>query len=414
MKFFLQIFLGAFLFLSAVTAAAQDSTAVKKYRLFTYDAGNQTDFKDLLRGLLKKGAPKLPFDSTHVAGKLHLSPLAAPNYTPQTEWQVLAGGLIAFYTDSSKGENISSILTSFAYTQNQQTILPVAASIWSKDNKINYQTDFRYLNYPSQTFGLGGGSSSADGYYLDYHYLRLHQRVYRTIARNTYLGAGYDYDHYWDVEELTTLGQDSTGGKTDFDKYGFSKTATASGITVGLLYDSRKNQINPDGGSWLNISYRPNFTSLGSDANWQSLLVEFRHFQKFPATSRNVLALWSYNWFTLSGNPPYLLLPSTGWDDNWNTGRGYTQGRFRAKNMVYLETEYRFGITPDGLLGGVVFANAASFTEITTNRFEYLAPACGVGLRVKLDKFSKTNFCIDYGWGLNGNRGFQLNIGEVF
>ena len=82
--------------------------------------------------------------------------------------------------------------------------------------------------------------------------------------------------------------------------------------------------------------------------------------------------------------------------------------------MLYLEAEYRFGLTPDGLLGGVVFANGESYTEMTTNRFEYLAPACGVGLRIKLDKFSKTNFCVDYGWGLNGNGGFQLNIGEVF
>ncbi len=144
------------------------------------------------------------------------------------------------------------------------------------------------------------------------------------------------------------------------------------------------------------------------------MLVEFRHFQKLSASSKNVLAFWSYNWLTLSGNPPYLLLPSTGWDANWNTGRGYTQGRFRGKDMVYLEAEYRFGITPDGLLGGVLFANGESSTEIGSKKFEYLAPACGLGIRIKLDKFSRTNFCMDYGWGLNGNGGFQFNIGEVF
>lgn len=404
----------AFLFLSSFTGNAQDSAAAKKYGLFSYDANDQTDIRDVLRYLLKKGAPKKPYDPAHIPGKLHFSPLLSPNYTPQTQFQVLLGTLIAFYTDSGKNENISGITTSIAYTQNHQTILPVIASIWSKNNKYNFQTDWRYLNYPSLTYGLGGGTSLSDGYFINYHYLRLHQSVYRTIAKNIYLGAGYDYDRYWNIEELNEAGQDSTGGKTDFDKYGFSNTSTSSGISLGFLWDSRRNQINPNGGSYLNVTYRPKFTFLSSDANWQSLLIEFRQFVKVSPRSDNVLSIWSYNWLTLSGNPPYLLLPSTGWDANWNTGRGYTQGRFRGKNMVYLESEFRFGITPNGLLGGVLFANAQSFTEMTTNKFEYVAPACGLGLRIKLDKFSKTNFCVDYGWGLNGNRGFQFNIGEVF
>jgi outer membrane protein assembly factor BamA len=367
-----------------------------------------------LRSLLKNGAPPRPYDSSHVPDRLHFSPLVAPNFTPQTGFQVLVGSLFAFYTDSSASENISSIASSISYTQYQQTIFPVAGSIWTKGNKYNIQTDWRYLNYPSMTYGLGGGTTLDDGYFIDYHYLRLHQSIFRLIGKDTYVGAGYDYDHYWEITELNSLGQDSAGGRTDYDKYGFSKTANAAGISVGLLYDSRKNQINPDGGSYLNVSFRPKFKFMGSDADWQSLLVEFRHFIKLSANSKNVLALWSYNWLTLGGNPPYLLLPSTGWDANWNTGRGYTQGRFRGKDMVYLEAEYRFGITPDGLLGGVLFANGESFTEMGSNKFEYLAPACGVGLRIKLDKFSRTNFCVDYGLGLNGNGGFQFNIGEVF
>ncbi|MDR3713153.1 MAG: hypothetical protein P4L51_10090 [Puia sp.] len=419
MKYLLQISLLAFLFLSSLAGSAQDSVNAKnanakKYRLFTYNPFDQTDIKILARSLLKKGAPLRPYDSTHVPDRLHFSPLIAPNFTPQTGFQVLVGSLFAFYTDSAAREDISSVVTSIAYTQYQQTIFPVAASIWTKSNRYNIQTDWRYLNYPSMTYGLGGGTTLENGYFINYHYLRLHQSVYRTIAKNTYVGAGYDFDRYWGIQELNSMGQDSTGGKTDFDRYGFKDNATAAGVSLGFLWDSRRNQINPDGGSYLNVSYRPKFKFLGSDANWQSLLVEFRHFQQFSASSHNVLAIWSYNWLTLSGTPPYLLLPSTGWDASWNTGRGYTQGRFRGKDMVYLEAEYRFGITPDGLVGGVVFANGESFTEPVSNKFEYLAPACGLGLRIKLDKFSRTNFCVDYGWGLNGNGGFQFNIGEVF
>ncbi|MDB5277863.1 MAG: hypothetical protein JWR61_2818 [Ferruginibacter sp.] len=133
------------------------------------------------------------------------------------------------------------------------------------------------------------------------------------------------------------------------------------------------------------------------------------------AATKNILALWSFNWLTLAkSKPPYLLLPSTGWDDFYNTGRGYIQSRFRAKDMIYAEAEYRFGIAGNGLLGGVVFGNVQSFSKNLATQLAVLAPGFGAGLRVKLNKFSNTNLCIDYGFGTNGSRGVFLNLGEVF
>jgi hypothetical protein len=155
---------------------------------------------------------------------------------------------------------------------------------------------------------------------------------------------------------------------------------------------------------------------MGSDNNWQSLLIELRKYIRFPNNSKNILAFWSYNWLTLGkGRPPYLLLPSTGWDDFYNTGRGYIQGRYRGKDMLYFETEYRFGITKNGLLGGVVFANAESFSrEISKQQLAFIAPAAGLGIRIRLNKFSGANLCVDYGFGTDGSRGISVNLGEVF
>jgi len=126
---------------------------------------------------------------------------------------------------------------------------------------------------------------------------------------------------------------------------------TASGPAFRLLLDTRKNQIAPNGGWYGNFVNRPKFPWMGSDNNWQSLLLEMRKYIPVSASKRNVLAIWSYNWLMLGGGkPPYLLLPSTGWDDFYNTGRGYIQGRYRGRDMLYLETEYRFDVTHNGLL----------------------------------------------------------------
>jgi hypothetical protein len=108
------------------------------------------------------------------------------------------------------------------------------------------------------------------------------------------------------------------------------------------------------------------------------------------------------------------MLPYTESDTYANMGRGYIGGRFRGKDMVYLESEYRYGITSNGFLGGVVFVNAQSFTEPVTNRFEAIAPGWGAGIRIKLNKFSRSNICLDYGFGLHGSQGIFANLGEVF
>ena len=139
-----------------------------------------------------------------------------------------------------------------------------------------------------------------------------------------------------------------------------------------------------------------------------------RKYFKLSDHSNNVLAFWSYTWITLNGRQPYLDLPSVGNDTYNNTGRGYAIDRFRGKNMLYLESEYRFGITKNGLLGAVVFANAQNYDRSVTTGLTKIIPAAGTGLRIKINKHSNTNLCIDYAVGTDNSRGVFVNLGEVF
>jgi hypothetical protein len=392
----------------AVGAKAQDSLSPGHPR---YEPNRQIDLVDVGRRALRRTSEVRMDTSSKKTGKLHISIVPVVGYTMQTGFAGVFSSNFAFYTSEHSQANISSILTSITYSQYKQILFPIQANIWTKGNKYNINADWRYLKYPSFTYGLGGNTSADTGYSIDYSYLRFHQYVLKNIGKDFYLGLGYDLDYFWNIKEI-----DPPAGKaTDFETYGLTNKVVASGISLHFLYDSRRNQINPENGGYASISYRPNFTFLGSDANWQSLLFDLRSYIRLPGSTHNVLALWSYDWFTPgSGNPPYLLLPSTGWDAYSNTARGYIQGRFRSRNMLYLESEYRFGLSSNGLLGGVVFANAQSFSEPTTGRYQYIAPGYGGGIRVSLNKFSRTNLCVDYGWGAHGSGGFFVNLGEVF
>lgn len=62
----------------------------------------------------------------------------------------------------------------------------------------------------------------------------------------------------------------------------------------------------------------------------------------------------------------------------------------------------------------VVFVNAETFSDVLTGKYEVISPGAGLGVRIMLNKFSRTNIAVDYGWGTMGSRGFFVNLGEVF
>ena len=321
--------------------------------------------------------------------------------------------------------NVSTVISTAQYTLNHQLIFTAASSLWTASNRWNLVSDWRIMRYPQSTYGLGMRAAvmdEADIVSMDYKYFRLYQTAYRRLAGAWYGGLGYQLDYHWGIvsrnsrREVTTISHYSDG---------VSGNSVSSGPVLSLLYDNRPNAINPQGGCYFSAQYRPNLMALGSDTDYQSLLLEGRCYFHIVPGSPNLLALWSYNVLTLRGTPPFLDLPSTGWDTYGNVGRGFIQGRFRGKNFLYGEAEYRFRITRNQLLGGVVFANAQSVTELeaetvrrqmvlTDSGFEKVVPGLGTGLRLNLNKNSRTNLAVDYGIGLDGSHGVSLNLGEVF
>ncbi len=373
----------------------------------------QRDLIDLfiLWALRKNPDFRLDSNSKKQTGHLHISGAPSPSYSLATSLAVNVSGNIAFYAGERSSTNISSILIAPLYTIKKQFALPVQLSVWTKNNKFNIVGDWRFLTYPEATYGLGGLTTDADTTSLDYHYVRMYTFFLKTIAKDFYAGIGYQYDNHWNIQQLYV----PKNKITDFNKYGYSSSSISSGVSANVLFDNRKNSINPEAGSFYgNVVFRQNLTALGSDGNWESLLIDVRRYFRLNDHTKNVLAIWSYNWLTLNGRPPYMDLPSTGWDTYGNTGRGYIQSRFRSENMIDLETEYRFGISSNGLLGGVVFGNLQSYSEYPSNKFEAIEPGYGLGIRIKFNKFSKTNICLDYGFGLHGSNGLFVNLGEVF
>jgi hypothetical protein len=175
--------------------------------------------------------------------------------------------------------------------------------------------------------------------------------------------------------------------------------------------------INAYKGIFANINYRfyPEF--LGSQKTGNYWEAEWRSFHGLSKRNpRHVLGFWLLGSFSPHGELPYLDLPAIGYDQRGRSGRGYTQGRYRGPNMLYGETEYRFPISKcSGVLGGVLFANAitADSPDGKVKLFDYTAPGYGLGLRIMVDKASRTNLQVDFGFGKKSS-GFYLGASETF
>jgi hypothetical protein len=361
---------------------------------------------DILHGAFSKNSiPNAPDKPK----KINLSIVPTLGYTLSTGFAAGVSGVATFYTQTDHHGQESVVNAQVFYDSHSQETFITQSNIWAFNDQIKFVTDLRATKYPDVTYGLGNGSTELKADNIDFNYIRYYQTILKKVVKNFYAGGGYNLDYHYNITEQGNI--DNT--VSDFKRYSESSSSRSSGINLTVLFDNRANPVNPLGGFYANAVYRANYKSWGSDAPWASLQVDIRKYFKL-SKNNNVLALWSYTWVTLSGKQPYLDLPSVGTDTYNNTGRGYAIDRFRGKNMLYLEGEYRFGITKNGLLGGVVFANAESYPRSVISNIPQFIPAAGTGIRLKINKHSNTNLGVDYGIGTDNSHGVFVNLGEVF
>ncbi|HEY9003380.1 MAG TPA: hypothetical protein VIM89_18635 [Mucilaginibacter sp.] len=413
-RFFAVIFIliGSLLLTANLYAQDRPLIPITKYprkdtaKVMPAEVEQETDISDLLQSIFTKNYKPAKLDT--IGRKPIVSFVPAVGYSLQTEFAGTITGNIVFR--SAPNSKVSAITTSMGFTQRKQFTLPIVSNIWTNNNKFVFVGDARFYVYPQSTYGLGTNSNIKDEDPMRYNLFRFSEVVMRQVTGDFYLGAGYKLMQHWNISHKGPL----DGVPSDYDAYGASPHTTSSGLSVNALFDSRDNSVNASKGFYAAIQYYDYLKFLGSNSGWRSLVVDIRKYYRLPENSDNVIAFWSYDWLTLSGRPPYLDLPSTSWDTYSTTGRGYIQSRFRGAQMVYAEAEYRFRITPNGLLGGVVFLNGESFSSAPGTPLQSIQPGYGPGLRIKLSKVSKTNLDIDYGFGNQGSRGLFLTVGEVF
>jgi hypothetical protein len=373
----------------------------------------------------------------------------AVGYSPALGALLGVSGTLGMFLGDAADTTISSASGVVLITTNRQFIVQVASTLLTARNEWELQGDWRLLVFNQETFGLGTGPTAVStgfsiggwgttaalpgGQQMDFNMIRFHETVYRKVWGNLYLGGAYRLDRFFGVQDvdlnLSATPPVVTSNYAYSIAQGFDPNQyTVSGVAASALFDSRDSTINPYRGFYANLTFAWNPTWLGSSQGSTALHAEFRAYVGMDAAiPRNVLAFWAYYAGVTGGALPYLALPSTGWDARNRSGRGYIQGRYRGPQEIYGEAEWRFRLTDNGFLGGVLFANVQSFSSPAVNAsgpgwtysqprqnlLAYLRPAGGFGLRFMMNAESRTNVTLDFGFG-ESYFGIWLNAGEYF
>ncbi len=365
---------------------------------------------DVLRKLFN--LDQLENDSTRLKKRFQFSIIPVAGSVAGGGTAIATAFNAAFYTGNESSTSLSTIIFTPWFTFNGKFVLPFRNIVWMPNDAMVFKGDTRFMVYPQYTWGLGGNTNTDHKVLVEYNYLRFYHSVLKRAGKKIYFGAGYDLDYHFNF-----IIEKDSAALAKIPLYDYENevrnSTTSSGPVINFLIDSRHNSINPQGGIYLATDYRFNLEFLGSNSNWQSILVDARKYFSFDRNRQNLLAIWSYYWGVTQGKAPYFDLPSIGWDYESSSGRGFEQNRFKGKRLIYFESEYRRDISNDGFWGFVLFSNLHSVSEYHGNDFTYWHPAAGAGLRLKFNKISATNIGLDFAISKNFT-GVYLSLGEAF
>lgn len=321
-------------------------------------------------------------------------------YSPETR---IAAGLGGVYYFRPGGEAAtvrpSQIWLAVIGTQNKQFMISATPELYLRGETFIVRSNVGIERYPQKFFGVGNDTpdSAEEDFTRRRGYLEL--TALKKIRPRLYAGLYYDFESYKVTNTVT-------GGALAFEGIPGSRTSTVSGAGLAMAWDSRDNIFSPRRGSFSQVWLAGYHKALGSSHGFLRLKLDMRRY--LPVFATHVLALQAQA-RVLSGTPPFSSLSMLGGD---MIMRGYYQGRYRDKNLIAFQTEYRAPVW--GRLGLVAFAGLGDVADrLDRFRLGSFKPSFGWGLRFMFDTKEKANLRLDFGYG-KGSSGMYITANEAF
>ncbi len=395
------------LFLPEFKLCAQEKTNLP-------DTVAQKDVNDLFREVFKKN--KKPDTTKKKNGSMVILP--SFNYTVSNGFAFGADFSVSKYLGDPKKTTLSLFDLFAEKATKTLALVQLRHNIYTSGDKWILQGNWELGKTEVVDHGIGTGRDDPGEFPIKYTYIKFSEKVSKKVVDHFFAGAGLAYNYYTNIDDERLNGEHSKtfnhfySLKNGYPAYGY----LAGGLLFDLQYNTKDHPFRPYRGLFVNVTFRLNQTWLGSEKDATQIKTELRKYWSLSRKNpEHVLAFWLWGSYLLKGSVPYLELPATGSDPEQRMGRGYTISRFKGPSYFYNELEYRFPITRNKLISGVAFFNMQTANnQRTTKLFQYWEPGGGGGLRILFDKHTRTNLCLDYGFGNYGSNGISVGINETF
>jgi outer membrane protein assembly factor BamA len=322
------------------------------------------------------------------------------SYSPETKFNFGVGGRYIFRLSKKKPVSRPSSITMYlSYTQLKQFTFELEPDIYLKNEDYHFSAFFSFSRYTYKFFGIGNNTPADWEEYYTTRNMILEMEFRRKIRTKLYAGIFYEYlkSNITDVE---------SGGLIEKGDIPGSGKGHISGLGVQLNWDARDNIYYPKKGFYYFLSLSTFRKAFGSDYDFTRWNLDFRRY--FCLFSKHVLAFQGYV-NTIHGDPPFQKMSLLG---GTNLMRGYYMGRYRDKNMIAFQMEYRLPVWKRwGLAGFAGFGDVAdSFSHLSLKNFKY---SLGFGIRFLLLKKENLNIRFDFGFGRDSS-GVYLTVEEAF
>jgi outer membrane protein assembly factor BamA len=333
--------------------------------------------------------------------KLSISAYPYVYYTPETEVAFGAGGIMTFYTGKDLVLRPSKIALSGYYATTGQYKFTLAPQLYFTKNKYFSSAALDFGNYVDKFYGIGKDTPEIDNtrYISQAFGADLDFEIPAPFEVSLRAGLIYDFSTTTIVDKKDNpyLLSGETPG---------SEGGLISGLGLTWVWDSRDHTFFPNKGGLHRVKAVFYFDEIGSDFDFNKYEADLR--QYFAVAPDHVIALQAYGSFARAF-PPFYEMPALG---GQNRMRGYYQGRYRDKNYLTGQVEYRTYLW--WRLGVVGFFGIGEVSErIRDWKIGEFKRSYGFGLRVKFNQTEKVNLRVDFGFGKNTS-GVYFGLEEAF
>jgi Omp85 superfamily domain len=322
-------------------------------------------------------------------------------FSPETSWEIGVSALELYYAKKDTTNRLSEIQSFNFFTLNKQYGSWIEHFLYSDKDRWFFLGKLKLQRFPLQYYGIGPDANVENEQLVNSDYIAVRERVLHRISDNFFGGIEFDFQK---ISRISFEENDLNLPKP----LGY-KGSKNFGIGTGLVYDNRHNALNVRNGLFAELAFLKYSTKLGSDFDFNTFSTDIRWFKTVKKSQ--VLAVQFFGQF-VNGTAPFNQLALLGGE---SIMRGYYYGRFRDKNLMAAQIEYRFLPFPfSKRIGAAGFLSTGTvFPKFSQLQARNVLPAAGLGLRYLIFPKKDIFLRFDVGFTKEGPAFYIFN-GEAF